>query len=116
ATFASLRQRAAAADVVVASIAIAPFQYRALGIGGGLPAFVEGLAASGKPVVAVSLGSPYLLDAFPSVPAYLLAWDTGAPAEAAAARGLLGAIPITGRLPVSLPPHHRAGEGIDRRP
>ncbi|HEX6372623.1 MAG TPA: glycoside hydrolase family 3 N-terminal domain-containing protein [Longimicrobium sp.] len=116
ATFASLRERAAAADVVVASIAIAPFQYRSLGIGGGLPGFVEALSASGKPVVAVSLGSPYLLDAFPSVPAYLLAWDTSAAAETAAARALLGAIPITGRLPVSLPPHHRAGEGLDRRP
>lgn len=114
ATFASLRTRADAADVVVASIAIAPFQYRSLGIGGGMPGFVEALSASGKPVVAVSLGSPYLLDAFPSVPAYLLAWDAGAAAEAAAARALLGAIPITGRLPVSLPPHHRAGEGIDR--
>jgi len=116
ATFDGLRERAAAADVVVASIAIAPFQYRALGVQGGLPAFVEALAASGKQVIAVSLGSPYLLDAFPSVPAYLLAWDTGAAAEGAAARALLGTAPITGRLPVSLPPHHRLGEGIDRRP
>lgn len=116
ATFASLRARAAAADVVVASIAIAPFQYRALGIGGGLPGFVEALSASGKPVIAVSLGSPYLLDNFPSVPAYLLAWDTGPAAETAAARALLGAAPIAGRLPVSLPPYHRAGEGLDRRP
>lgn len=114
-TFASLRTRAAAADVVIASIAIAPFQYRSLGIAGGTPAFVEALAASGKPVIAVSLGSPYLLDAFPSVPAYLLAWDAGAAAEAAAARALMGTAPITGRLPVSLPPHHRMGEGIDRR-
>ncbi|HEY0018670.1 MAG TPA: glycoside hydrolase family 3 N-terminal domain-containing protein [Longimicrobium sp.] len=115
-TFASLRSRAAAADVVIASIAIAPFQYRSLGVSGGTPAFVEALAASGKPVIAVSLGSPYLLDAFPSVPAYLLAWDAGAAAEAAAAHALLGTAPITGRLPVSLPPHHRIGEGIDRRP
>ncbi len=116
ATFASLRSRAANADVVIASVAIAPFQYRSLGIAGGMPGFVEGLAASGKPVIAVSLGSPYLLDAFPSVPAYLLAWDAGAAAEAAAARALLGTAPITGRLPVALPPHHRLGEGIDRRP
>jgi beta-N-acetylhexosaminidase len=114
-TFASLRTRAAAADVVIASIAIAPFQYRSLGVSGGTPAFVEALAASGKPVIAVSLGSPYLLDAFPSVPAYLLAWDAGAAAEAAAARALLGTAPITGRLPVSLPPHHRMGEGMDRQ-
>jgi beta-N-acetylhexosaminidase len=116
ATFDALRRRAADVDVVIASVAIAPFQYRALGVQGGMPGFVEGLAASGKPVIAVSLGSPYLLDAFPSVPAYLLAWDAGPPAETAAARALLGALPITGRLPVSLPPHHRVGEGLDRRP
>jgi len=114
ATFASLRERAAAADVVVASVAIAPFQYRALGIRGGFGPFVEGLASAGRPVVAVSLGSPYLLDSFPSVPAYLLAWSNAAVSEAAAAAALLGTAPIRGRLPVSLPPHHRVGEGIDR--
>ena len=114
ATFAGLRERAAAADVVVASVAVAPVQYRALGIGGGFPAFVEGLASAGRPVVVVSLGSPYLLDAFPSIPAYLLAWSNAGVSESAAARALLGTIPIRGRLPVSLPPHHRLGEGITR--
>jgi beta-N-acetylhexosaminidase len=75
---------------------------------------VEGLAAAGRPVVAVSLGSPYLLDSFPSVPAYLLAWSNAGVSETAAARALLGTAPIHGRLPVSLPPYHRAGEGIRR--
>ncbi|HEX6039335.1 glycoside hydrolase family 3 protein [Longimicrobium sp.] len=113
-TFASLRERAAAADVVVASVVIAPFQYRELGIRGGFGPFVEGLASAGRPVVAVSLGSPYLLESFPSVPAYLLAWSNAAVSESAAARALLGTIPIRGRLPVSLPPYHRMGEGITR--
>jgi beta-N-acetylhexosaminidase len=113
-TFASLRQRAAAADVVVASVVIAPFQYRALGISGGFGPWVEGLSSAGRPVVAVSLGSPYLLESFPSVPAYLLAWSNAAVSESAAARALLGTIPIRGRLPVSLPPYHRIGEGITR--
>jgi beta-N-acetylhexosaminidase len=114
ATFARLRERAAGVDVVIASIAIAPFQYRALGIGGGLGPWVESLAAAGRPVVVVSLGSPFLLDAFPSVPAYLLAWSAASESERAAARALLGVTPIGGRLPVALPPHHRLGEGIDR--
>jgi beta-N-acetylhexosaminidase len=114
ATFAALRERAAAADVVIASVAIAPFQYRALGIRGGFGPWVEGLASAGRPVIAVSLGSPYLLDSFPSVPAYLLAWSNAAVSESAAARALLGTAPITGKLPVSLPPYHRAGEGIVR--
>lgn len=113
-TFASLRERAAAADVVVASVVIAPFQYRALGISGGFGPWVEGLSSAGRPVVAVSLGSPYLLESFPSVPAYLLAWSNAAVSESAAARALLGQIPIRGRLPVSLPPYHRMGEGIMR--
>ena len=116
AEFAALRRRAEAAEVVVASVAISPVQYRELAVRGPFGAFVEALAASGKPVVAVSLGSPYLLDSFPSVPAYLLAWEGGDPAEGAAARALLGAAEIRGRLPVSLPPHHRAGEGIERTP
>jgi beta-N-acetylhexosaminidase len=114
ATFASLAERAAAADVVVASVMVQPVQYRALGMGGGFGAFVERLAAAGRPVVAVSLGSPYLLDSFPSVPAYLLAWSNAGVSEAAAARALLGTAAIRGKLPVSMPPHHRAGEGIDR--
>ncbi len=114
AVFDSLRARAAAAEVVVASVAISPVQYRALGIGGGFGAWVESVAASGRPVIAVSLGSPYLLGSFPSAPAYLLAWDSGAASEVAAARALLGAAAIRGRLPVSLPPYHRIGEGIDR--
>ncbi|HEX8360106.1 MAG TPA: glycoside hydrolase family 3 protein [Longimicrobium sp.] len=114
--FDSLRARAAAAEVVVASVAISPVQYRALGIGGGFGAWVERVAASGRPVVAVSLGSPYLLGGFPSVPAYLLAWDSNAASEVAAARALLGTAPIRGRLPVSLPPYHRVGEGIERNP
>jgi beta-N-acetylhexosaminidase len=114
ATFASLRQRAAAADVVIATVAIAPFQYRALGVEGGFGPFVERLSAEGRPVIAVSLGSPYLLDGFPSVPAYLLAWSWTGASERAAARALLGAIPIEGRLPVALPPHHAIGEGVSR--
>lgn len=114
ATFASLRERAAAADVVVASVAVSPVQYRSLGISGGFGPWLESLSASGKPIVAVSLGSPYLLESFPSVPAYLLAWSNAGVSEAAAARALLGTAPVRGRLPVSLPPFHRAGEGIDR--
>ncbi|HEX2080788.1 MAG TPA: glycoside hydrolase family 3 N-terminal domain-containing protein [Longimicrobium sp.] len=114
AVFERLRARADSADVVIASVAIAPFQYRALGVQGGFGPFVEALSASGRRVIAVSLGSPYLLDGFPSVPAYLLAWSTDPVSERAAARALLGMAPIQGRLPVSLPPAHRVGEGITR--
>jgi beta-N-acetylhexosaminidase len=114
AELASLRARAADADLVVASALVTPREYRALLLPPEFGAFVEGLAASGKPVVAVSLGSPYLLSSFPSVPAYLVAWSASAATQRAAGDALAGRAPISGRLPVALPPFHVAGAGIER--
>ncbi|HEX8390835.1 MAG TPA: glycoside hydrolase family 3 N-terminal domain-containing protein [Longimicrobium sp.] len=111
-TFARLTARAAQADVVVVSVAVVPVQYQGLGLSGGFGPWVQSVAASGRKVIVVSLGSPYLLDAFPAVPGYLLAWDVGESAESAAGRSLLGQAGTPGHLPVSLPPHHRLGEGI----
>jgi beta-N-acetylhexosaminidase len=115
AEFAALRRRADSADVIVASAYVSPREHRGtVGAGGGFPAFVEALSAAGKPVVAVTFGSPYLVSAFPSVPAYLLAWGGAEVSQQAAARGLLGSAPITGRLPISIPPSLPRGTGITR--
>ncbi|HEV2734785.1 MAG TPA: glycoside hydrolase family 3 N-terminal domain-containing protein, partial [Longimicrobiaceae bacterium] len=115
AEFAALRRRADSADVIVASAYVSPREHRGtVGAGGGFPAFVEALSAAGKPVVAVSFGSPYLVSAFPSVPAYLLAWGGAEVSQQAAARALLGSAPITGRLPISIPPSLPRGTGITR--
>lgn len=102
--FGRLRQRAAAVDLVVVSVSVAPQQYRELGIEGGLPGWVDGLARAGRPVIAISLGSPYVIEAFPSVPTYLLGWSASEISERAVARALLGSAPIRGRLPVPLSP------------
>jgi beta-N-acetylhexosaminidase len=115
AEFAALRRRADSADVIVASAYVSPREHRGtVGAGGGFPAFVEALSAAGKPVVAVTFGSPYLVSAFPSVPAYLLAWGGAEVSQQAAARALLGSAPITGRLPISIPPSLPRGTGITR--
>jgi beta-N-acetylhexosaminidase len=115
AAFAALAERAAAADVVVASAHVTPREYvGSVAVDGGFSAWVERLAAAGRPVVAVSFGSPYVIDGFPSVPAYLLAWSGATESQRAAARALAGQAPITGRLPVALAPNHRAGEGVGR--
>jgi beta-N-acetylhexosaminidase len=111
-----LRSRVDSADLVVASAYVAPLidGESTIGTGARFSALVEEVAASGKPVVAVSFGSPYLLSSFPSVPAYLLAWGGAEISQRAAARALLGQIPIGGRLPVALPPHHPVGSGLQR--
>lgn len=70
--------------------------------------------ASGKKVVAVSFGSPYLLRDFPAFPTYLAAWGSQEVVQTAAAVALLGEQPIGGRLPVTIPGLAARGAGIDR--
>ena len=107
ATFTGLRERARSMDLLLVSAEVAPLQYAALGVADDFADFVQGAASSGTPVVAVSLGSPYLRGAFPAVGTYVLAWGNNEVSERAAARALVGAEPFRGRLPVSLPEAER---------
>jgi len=115
AAFSALAERAAQVDLVIVSANLAPREYRgSLVLENEYSRFVSDLVARGIPVVAISFGSPYLLDRLPTLPTYLLAWGAGAESQRAAARALLGEAPIRGRLPVSLPPAHGRAEGIQR--
>ena len=110
-----VRARAASADVVIAATFVAPLEGAgSVGTGGGYAQLVQDLSLAGRPVIAVSFGSPYVLSAFPAVPAYLLAWGGQDVSQRAAARALLGQTPITGKLPVSVPPHLERGVGLSR--
>jgi len=48
------------------------------------------------------------------VPAYLIAWSGAPVSQRAAARALVGAAPIGGRLPISIPPLATVGAGLMR--
>lgn len=112
----ALRTAADSFDVVLASAYVVPVESAgSVEIQGGFPGFVESLAQAGKRVAALSFGSPYLLSAFPSVPTYLLAWGGAPLSQRAAAQALLGRSSISGRLPVSLPPFHKIGDGLTRQ-
>ncbi|MFN2571306.1 MAG: glycoside hydrolase family 3 protein [Gemmatimonadales bacterium] len=67
---------------------------------------------SSKPVVLVSLGSPYLLNQTPTVKSYLIAWSGVRAAERAAGRALLGYAPVHGTLPIRIPPAYGIGYGL----
>lgn len=64
--------------------------------------------------VLVSLGSPYIGMQVNPLGAYLLAWTANGLGEWAASRALTGEGPITGRLPVRIPPTFPLGAGLDR--
>jgi beta-N-acetylhexosaminidase len=70
--------------------------------------------ASGPKAGVIAFGNPYIIRQFPRTRTYLNAFGVGDPLEAAAARAIAGAAPITGKSPVSLPGFFKAGEGITR--
>jgi beta-N-acetylhexosaminidase len=64
------------------------------------------------PVIVISFGSPYVLEAMPKAPAYLVAYSSSLVSQRAAARALLGDIDIAGKLPVTLPDLYPRGYGL----
>jgi beta-N-acetylhexosaminidase len=76
--------------------------------------FVKTLLQRGRKPIVVAFGNPYLLQQLPWVPSYLVAWGGFPVSQEAAARALLGASRITGRLPISIPPLAARGVGEQR--
>jgi beta-N-acetylhexosaminidase len=81
-------------------------------LAGDYPQLMEALITTGKPVVMVALGNPYLLRHYSGVAAYISTFSTVEPSEIAAVKALFGEIGMRGRLPVSIPGLARFGEGI----
>jgi beta-N-acetylhexosaminidase len=115
--YAALAARADSADVLLVSAYVSPREFAGtVGAQALFSGFIEKTALSGKPIIVISFGSPYLLSAFPSVSSYLLAWGGSPVSQRAAALAVLGEREISGRLPISLPPALQLGAGIHRAP
>jgi len=114
--YANLRQRAMNSDQIVLSVYIRPqlgvSQY--VEMSDDFVQFVQQLQADGSDVVLISFGKLTVLDMLPNLDTFMLAWSEQSVMQRAAARALVGVIPITARLPVTLPPHHKRGDGLDR--
>jgi beta-N-acetylhexosaminidase len=76
--------------------------------------FVQTLMQRGRKPLIVAFGNPYLLQQLPWVGTYLVAWGGFPVSQTAAAQALLGTSPISGHLPISIPPHVMRGTGIER--
>jgi len=78
------------------------------------PAAVELIetTAQWNPTILVSLGSPYLIRNMDGVHSYVLGWANRRMTEEALAAALLGEVPFSGTLPISLPPQYPLGEGL----
>jgi beta-N-acetylhexosaminidase len=83
----------------------------------GLPDPVAHLIAETtlrRRTLLISFGSPYIGMQVPHLRSYLIGWSASGLGEWAVARALIGEAPITGRLPVDIPPDFPLGTGLDR--
>jgi beta-N-acetylhexosaminidase len=76
--------------------------------------FMRDLARRHPRTIVVAFGNPYLLQQVPAASTYLVGWGGFPVSQVAAGRALIGLAPITGRLPISVPPVLRFGAGEDR--
>ena len=77
-------------------------------------ALAEQVYKTGKPVITVAFGSPYLIERFPQAETWLAAFGISDVAQISAARALFGEIPVRGHLPVTVPGVNlKAGFGIE---
>jgi beta-N-acetylhexosaminidase len=110
-------KRARAADVVIASLygRVRAGEARSVGLPESSARALTQLINHNVPIVSISFGNPYLLQSFPSLRTYVMAYGDMPTVQEAAARALLGKVDITGRLPISLPGLYQRGTGIQLR-
>jgi beta-N-acetylhexosaminidase len=76
--------------------------------------FMRSLVQRHPRTVVVAFGNPYLLQQVPAASSYLVGWGGFPVSQTAAGRAIVGTAPISGRLPISIPPVLKFGAGQDR--
>jgi beta-N-acetylhexosaminidase len=111
---AKARAMADNADVVIVGLygRVRSGQRNSAGIPDSGARILRDLIAKNKKVVGVSLGNPYILDAFPEMKTYMVAYGDMPALQGAAVKAMFGMQDITGRLPISLPGLYPRGTGI----
>jgi beta-N-acetylhexosaminidase len=78
----------------------------------GQARLVEGLLATGKPIVTVALRTPYDLVSYPSAGIHVCTYGAHRPTLDALTSALFGHAPFLGRLPAAIPGMYPRGHGI----
>ena len=100
-------------EVYVAAFVTVAAYRGSVALEGGLNGFLNSLVHGTVPVAIIALGNPYLLRYFPDARTYAATFSTATSSEIAVAKAILGQIPITGKLPVSIPGLAKIGDGLD---
>jgi beta-N-acetylhexosaminidase len=110
-------EKAKGADLVIASLygRVRSGQVRSVGVPEPGARALSELINRKSPVIGISFGNPYLLQNFPALQTYIVAYGDMPSLQQAAARALTGAADITGRLPITLPSLYARGTGIQMK-
>lgn len=108
-----LKKLAQVCDIVVANGFIRVAAYKgSVDLSQWQIELLKSLSRSDTPLVFTLFGSPYLLSFVPELPTYILTYEYYPEAERAAVRAILGDIPFTGKLPITLPGAYPIGHGL----
>ncbi len=102
----------ASSDLVVALSHLAIRTAEEISLDEMVSPMISKLFDTEAPVIAVSLGSPYILGAFDDADVHMLAWSPRERQQVAAGYVLTGAAGAGGKLPVTIPSLYDIGDGI----
>ena len=107
------RKKAGEADVVLAGLfgRVRSGAKNSVGIPETGAKLLRELLATDKKIVSLSFGNPYLLNNFPEMKTYVVAYGDMASLQRATARALVGEIDFKGKLPISLG-SYKVGTGL----
>lgn len=110
---AAARKKAAEADVILAALVgrVRSGAKNSAGIPEAGANFLRELLQSDKKIINLSFGNPYLLNNFPEMKSYIVAYGDMPSLQRATARAVLGDIDFKGKLPITIG-DYKAGAGL----
>jgi beta-N-acetylhexosaminidase len=109
-------ERAKSSDLVLASLygRVRSGQVLSVGLPESGARALSALIAAKAPIVGISFGNPYLLQNFPGLRTYIVAYGEMPSLQHAVARALMGEIDVAGKLPITLPGLYPRGTGMQQ--
>lgn len=108
------REGANKADIVIAAMygRVRSGAKNSVGLPDSGVAILRDLLEKNKKVVGLSFGNPYILQSFPTLKTYVVAYGDMTPLQRASGRAMLGMLEPNGKLPITLPGLVPRGTGL----
>jgi beta-N-acetylhexosaminidase len=101
-------------NVIIAVYAKVRFGTGKISISSENSALIESINSKNKNTIVVSLGNPYMLKEFPSIPSYICAYGDSDVSINSVLKAITGKIRFKGKLPVSVTDDYKFGSGLTK--